>query len=141
MLLPRTKQQCDISACAFIRQNRNKRTRLAINNRRRKGSWKGGSLWLLLMVTDSSQLTHICRFQMFNFFKNSSGIYFSAQWCPPCQNFTPLLAECYKKVKDAGKKLEIIFISLDKDEEACREYHKCMPWLRFPFESDLKVSL
>uniref|UniRef100_A0A0B7BK01 Thioredoxin domain-containing protein n=1 Tax=Arion vulgaris TaxID=1028688 RepID=A0A0B7BK01_9EUPU len=69
------------------------------------------------------------------------GIYFSAHWCSPCRCFTPTLAECYNKVTSAGKKWEIIFISLDKDEESCKQYYESMPWLLFPFESDLKETL
>ena len=31
-------------------------------------------------------------------------IYFSAHWCPPCRNFTPMLAEFYNKVNEGGAK-------------------------------------
>ena len=41
------------------------------------------------------------------------GIYFSAHWCPPCRNFTPVLAEFYNSVNQNGKILEIIFVSSD----------------------------
>ena len=45
-------------------------------------------------------------------------VYFSAHWCPPCRNFTPVLNDFYKKVTGKDKKvLEIIFVSSDKDEE------------------------
>jgi len=61
------------------------------------------------------------------------GIYFSAHWCPPCRGFTPVLAERYKGLKDAGKKVEIVFVSSDRDEAAFNDYHAEMPWLALPF--------
>ena len=64
------------------------------------------------------------------------GIYFSAHWCPPCRNFTPKLAEFYKKIKDTanGNSFEIIFVSSDKSEDEFKEYLSEMPWLAMPFE-------
>jgi len=70
------------------------------------------------------------------------GIYFSAHWCPPCRGFTPKAAENYKALKAAGKNVEIIFASSDKDETQFNEYHAEMPWLALPFsERDKKGSL
>ena len=40
------------------------------------------------------------------------GIYFSAAWCGPCREFTPLLQKFYEKNKSD---LEIIWVSLDRD--------------------------
>jgi len=65
------------------------------------------------------------------------GIYFSAQWCQPCRGFTPKLIEVYNKVRQAGKVFEIIFASLDKDEDTFNEYFEDMPWIAIPF-SDRK---
>lgn len=61
------------------------------------------------------------------------GVYFSAHWCPPCRGFTPKLAEYYKKMKDSGKKFEIIFVSSDKEDGAFNGYYADMPWLALPF--------
>jgi len=68
------------------------------------------------------------------------GLYFSAHWCPPCRGFTPKLAEFYKNgLKD---KLEIIFVSSDRDEGAFAEYHGEMPWPALPFaKRDAKDKL
>jgi len=60
------------------------------------------------------------------------GIYFSAHWCPPCRGFTPKLAEFYKDgLKD---KMEIFFVSSDRDKKSFDEYFAEMPWQALPFE-------
>ncbi len=38
------------------------------------------------------------------------GIYFSAQWCPPCRNFTPKLVSFRNANKDD---FEVVFVSSD----------------------------
>merc|ERR1711920_1103100 len=62
------------------------------------------------------------------------GIYFSAHWCPPCRGFTPVLAETYKALVDAGKKFEIVFVSSDRDDDSFQDYYKSMPWAALPFD-------
>lgn len=42
------------------------------------------------------------------------GIYFSAHWCPPCRQFTPLLVQTYNKLRAEGKEFEVVFVSSDK---------------------------
>jgi nucleoredoxin len=60
------------------------------------------------------------------------GLYFSAHWCPPCRGFTPKLAEFYKDgLKD---KMEIFFVSSDRDQKSFDEYLAEMPWQALPFE-------
>jgi len=67
-------------------------------------------------------------------------LYFSAHWCPPCRGFTPKLAEWYSAgLKD---KMEVIFVSSDRDEASYKEYFASMPWLSLPFENkDAKALL
>eukprot|EP00591_Stephanopyxis_turris_P017578 CAMPEP_0195543198 /NCGR_PEP_ID=MMETSP0794_2-20130614/51994_1 /TAXON_ID=515487 /ORGANISM="Stephanopyxis turris, Strain CCMP 815" /LENGTH=376 /DNA_ID=CAMNT_0040677351 /DNA_START=100 /DNA_END=1227 /DNA_ORIENTATION=- len=75
--------------------------------------------------------------------KEVVGLYFSAHWCPPCKMFTPQLAEWYKKLKAAGKSIEIVFVSSDRDESSFNEYFGQMPWLALPFadrETKAKLS-
>ncbi|KAK7476761.1 hypothetical protein BaRGS_00031988 [Batillaria attramentaria] len=69
------------------------------------------------------------------------GIYFSAHWCGPCRYFTPKLAEFYNKVKAAGKKFEVIFVSSDQDEASFNNYYGQMPWLTVGFGNDKGDSL
>merc|ERR1712118_578988 len=60
------------------------------------------------------------------------GIYFSAHWCPPCRGFTPKLAQFYKDgLRD---KMEIVFVSSDRDQDSFNENYHEMPWLAMPFE-------
>jgi len=70
------------------------------------------------------------------------GIYFSAHWCPPCRGFTPKLSENYTALKAAGKKLEIVFASSDRDDAAFLEYHNEMTFPALPYKlRDLKNEL
>ena len=47
-------------------------------------------------------------------------LYFSASWCPPCKQFTPMLATFYQSMK-GHRSLEIIFISADRDVGSFQE--------------------
>lgn len=59
------------------------------------------------------------------------GLYFSAHWCPPCRGFTPELVKYYNEgLKD---KMEIVFVSSDRDENSFNEYFAEMPWLALPY--------
>ncbi|CAF1079202.1 unnamed protein product [Adineta steineri] len=67
------------------------------------------------------------------------GLYFSAQWCRACVNFTPKLVKFYKKYADK-KDFEIIFVSADNDEASFNEYYHEMPWLKFDFKQEKKID-
>ncbi|XP_030847161.1 nucleoredoxin [Strongylocentrotus purpuratus] len=71
------------------------------------------------------------------------GLYFSAHWCPPCRSFTPKLAEFYKAfAKKNESKLEIVFVSSDRDQGEFDGYFKDMTWLSLPFsDRDRKEKL
>jgi thiol-disulfide isomerase/thioredoxin len=69
------------------------------------------------------------------------GIYFSAGWCPPCKKFTPTLEKAYRALP-ADKRIEIIFVSSDHDEDAFSEYFAKMPWLAVNYErEDVREAL
>ena len=57
------------------------------------------------------------------------GLYFSGSWCVPCQRFTKVLARIYQELKADGKRMEIVFVSEDEDEERMELYFREMPWL------------
>lgn len=68
-------------------------------------------------------------------------LYFSANWCRPCKIFTPQLVHLYNTLNSTGRKLEIIFVSFDRDENGFREHFKCMPWLAVPFNVSIRRRL
>jgi len=67
--------------------------------------------------------------------KEVLGLYFSAHWCPPCRKFTPVLSQKYRALKEAGKNVEIVFVSSDRDEASFDEYHNSMTFLGLPYEA------
>ncbi|KAL9673405.1 hypothetical protein QQ045_029662 [Rhodiola kirilowii] len=67
------------------------------------------------------------------------GIYFSANWYPPCRSFTQTLTAAYQQLKDNGADIEIIIVSSDEDLNAFNSYFSVMPWLAIPF-SDLEAK-
>lgn len=68
-------------------------------------------------------------------------LYFSAHWCPPCRQFTPMLIAFYKQMKDLGKPLEVIFVSLDKSSKEFKGYFKSMPWLAVDYDSGITQDI
>lgn len=61
-------------------------------------------------------------------------IYFSAHWCPPCRQFTPVLAKFYTELKAKRDDFELVFASSDRDQKSFDEYFHEHPWLALPFE-------
>ena len=61
-------------------------------------------------------------------------LYFSAHWCPPCQAFTPVLSEAYKKLKQERDDFELVFVSSDSDEESFKTYFSEMSFCALPYE-------
>ena len=53
--------------------------------------------------------------------------------------FTPTLVEFYNEVNGAGKQIEIVFASFDKEEDQYKEYCGIMPWKAIPF-GDPKIE-
>ena len=68
--------------------------------------------------------------------KKLVALYFSAHWCPPCRQFTPMLANWYKSNLKA-KDMEIIFVSSDRDEKGFKDYFENDhgDYLALPFDA------
>ncbi|CAI5667213.1 unnamed protein product [Oreochromis niloticus] len=74
------------------------------------------------------------------------GIYFSAGWCPPCRDFTPILCDFYTELveeRDPPAQFEIVFVSSDKSTDDMVEYYHDMhgDWLALPWTDDYKKRL
>lgn len=60
-------------------------------------------------------------------------LYFSAHWCPPCQRFTPMLAQAYGALGVGQKQVQVVFLSSDRDPGSFANYYGSMPWVAVPF--------
>lgn len=72
--------------------------------------------------------------------KKVIGVYFSASWCGPCRQFTPLLSEFYARMKKEGKSFEVIWVSRDRSPQEFLEYYGKMPWLAVTWENYQRVG-
>lgn len=73
----------------------------------------------------------------------NTAIYFSASWCQPCKKFTPQLVEAYHTAMADGHKdkLDVLFVSLDSEEEAFNKYRASMPWPAVGFKDSRRALL
>jgi len=49
--------------------------------------------------------------------------YFSAHWCPPCRQFTPMLKDFFEELPDTAG-VQIVFVSSDRSEADMLSYMK-----------------
>eukprot|EP00929_Paragymnodinium_shiwhaense_P072302 TRINITY_DN36709_c0_g1_i1.p1 TRINITY_DN36709_c0_g1~~TRINITY_DN36709_c0_g1_i1.p1 ORF type:complete len:527 (-),score=140.00 TRINITY_DN36709_c0_g1_i1:262-1842(-) len=59
-------------------------------------------------------------------------VYFSAHWCPPCRQFTPMLVNAYRQLGEQ-KQVRVVFASRDRDPGSFAQYFSTMPWHALPF--------
>ena len=73
------------------------------------------------------------------------GLYFGALWAPNSHSFVPYLVDIYNQVNREKKVFEIIFVSLDTNEQNLMRHYKEMPWLALkqddPKYSNLRAML
>ena len=66
--------------------------------------------------------------------KKNVAFLFAADWCKPCRDFVPKLVKYYELAKRKGDdKLEILWVSASRSQEAFDAYLKDMPWPAAPF--------
>ncbi|XP_039010555.1 probable nucleoredoxin 3 isoform X2 [Hibiscus syriacus] len=70
------------------------------------------------------------------------GLYFGAQWCPPCRAFTAHLVESYKQLRSSrGGCFEVVLVSSDREQNEFDANLCSMPWLAVPFEDRTRQDL
>ncbi|HEX4667390.1 MAG TPA: thioredoxin-like domain-containing protein [Chthoniobacterales bacterium] len=64
-------------------------------------------------------------------------LYFSAGWCPPCHQFTPLLVKFYQEMKPRHPEFEVVLMSLDQGQNAMEKHMSelAMPWPAMRFSA------
>eukprot|EP00903_Cladosiphon_okamuranus_P008316 g8000.t1 len=68
-------------------------------------------------------------------------LYFSASWCAPCKQFTPILKSVYNQLQKDGKPFELVFVSSDKSQEEFSSYMGDMPWLSVPYDGKTRGTI
>ena len=70
-------------------------------------------------------------------------LYFSAHWCGPCRQFTPMLKVFYELAIQGGAELEVIFVSSDRSDRDMMDYFRTAhgSWLAVPFFSQQRQFL
>ena len=68
-------------------------------------------------------------------------LFFSAGWCPPCEQFLQVIKDFYSEVNIDQKLIEVLYISSDKAESEFKETYAKMPWLTVPYSNPLHKSL
>mmetsp|Transcript_13966 Transcript_13966/g.13544 ORF Transcript_13966/g.13544 Transcript_13966/m.13544 type:complete len:302 (-) Transcript_13966:707-1612(-) len=97
----------------------------------------GERLYSLEMIDESRAQMHAHYTNEVLRGKKVVGLYFSADWCGPCKQFTPELVSFYNKMNARrGRKdeFEIIWISRCRDAQSYGQYFTHMNWLALPFE-------
>lgn len=68
-------------------------------------------------------------------------LYFAAGWCPMCTTFEPALETFRQSAKDAGKPIQLVYVSSDRSPDAHLQRASSLDMWTVPFEevgADLK---
>ena len=55
-------------------------------------------------------------------------LYFTASWCPPCQEFTPVLGKAFRRWAAIDRVLPVVVVPWDEEEDAFAAYASRMPF-------------
>jgi thiol-disulfide isomerase/thioredoxin len=66
------------------------------------------------------------------------GIYFGAQWCPPCRAFSPQLSQF---AKDNAANLSIVFCSADRSADQAAQFAKGKYFYTVPYLDNARTDL
>ena len=94
---------------------------------------------VLARKPDSDELYQIPFDDFFNLQVHGSEylcLYFGAHWAPPCRIFTTQLDKFYRKVNKDSKKIEVIFVTEDREKAHFERNFAKMPWFAVPFEDE-----
>ncbi|URE23147.1 AhpC/TSA family [Musa troglodytarum] len=69
------------------------------------------------------------------------GLYFAAQWCPPCLKFSSRLISVYNHLQERREEFEVVFVSMDRDEAGFSRYFSGMPWFALPYDEESSKAL
>ena len=61
------------------------------------------------------------------------GLFFSAEWCPPCKHMLRPLKNFYTDVNLQERTLELILVSSDRAQDEWKRHHATMPWMSLPW--------
>lgn len=74
--------------------------------------------------------------------KRNVAILFAADWCGPCRQFVPKLIKVYERLRRRNKnKLEVVWVSASRTEDAYQSYHAQMPWPAMTFNLERLSAL
>lgn len=74
--------------------------------------------------------------------KRNVAILFAADWCGPCRQFVPKLVKVYERLRRRNKdKLEVVWVSASRTEDAYQSYHAHMPWPAMTFSPERLAAL
>ncbi|XP_073005394.1 probable nucleoredoxin 2 [Typha latifolia] len=86
-------------------------------------------------------MSHEEQVPVVNLVGKTIGLYFSAQWCPPCVKFTSKLVSVYNNLKQKHEEFDVVFVSMDKDEAGYSHCCNDMPWLALPYDDESSKAL
>ena len=72
---------------------------------------------------------------------NVVALYFAADWCKPCRQFTPILTKYHNMVRNFRKKnFEVVWVTASKSQEGFDSYFGEMPWPAVPFDQQHSIQ-